>query len=148
VNDKINKRLKSEIKIKDSYISIHFRNTDIKNNITDFILKIRNLDTNIKTIYLASDDNSSYDILQKELPDFIIIRNTIPPKNITNLHYCSDACNDKYNEVYNCIRDIYFILNSTYFIQSKNSGLSQYIILMIENKNYLISDIKNIPIII
>jgi len=148
VNDQINKRLKNEIKIKELYISMHFRNTDIQNNIKEFIKKIRNLDTNIKTLYLASDDNSSYHILKKELSDFIIIRNTIPPENIRNLHYSHEAICNKSNEVYNCLRDIYFILNSIYFIPSKNSGLSKYIISMIKNKNYLISGIDNTPIII
>jgi hypothetical protein len=135
-NDTIYNKLKQENHIKKSYISVHFRNTDIKNNIRIYIKKIRHLinRTGIKNIYLASDDSKAYNII-KNIPGIILHRNTIPPDNIRNLHFSSD---NSYKQVYDSIRDIYFILLSTYFIPSNNSGYSKSIMKMIRSRKYLI----------
>jgi len=134
-NDIINLLNKEEI-INKKYISIHFRNTDKKNDINKFILCIKKLikETNINILYLASDYNEAYDIILDSIPTLKIIRKTIPKKNIINLHYSSK---NKFQEIYECIRDVYYICKSTYFIPSINSNLSETIInRIIKNKNH------------
>jgi hypothetical protein len=125
-NDIINMLNEEEI-ITEKYISVHFRNTDKKNDINKFILCIKKLikETNINILYLASDYNEAYDIILDSIPTLKIIRKTIPPKNIRNLHYSSE---NKFQELYECIRDIYYICKSTYFIPSVNSSFSETII--------------------
>ena len=130
-------KLENEDLIKNKYISVHFRNTDIKNDINRCIKKLEELiiQTKIKFIYWASDDNDSYYIVKKKIPYINIIRKTNPPSNVFNIHYNSK---NKYKQVYDSIRDIFFILKSTYFIPSINSGYSKLIIRMINKKDYII----------
>jgi hypothetical protein len=58
VNQIILNKLRNEIKIVELYISIHFRNTDIKNKLKIFTNKIKIIvkRTNIKTVFLATDN--------------------------------------------------------------------------------------------
>jgi hypothetical protein len=134
INENVLNKLLQEELIKEPYISIHFRNTDLKNDINLFIKKIYKIyDTaKIKIIYISSDYNQTYDIISKEFPEFVVIRKTVPDINIQNLHYSKK---NKYDEIYECIRDIYYISKSNYFIPSYNSGLSRLMINQI-NKNY------------
>jgi hypothetical protein len=144
VNNEIYNKLINEKHIKNNYISVHFRNTDIKNNINEFIKKIKKCieSTNIKTLYLASDYYEMYDIIKKNI-NIEIIRYTIPPKDINNLHYCCEGSIEaKYDRIYESIRDIYFILKSQAFIPSYNSGFSKEIIKMINSKKYIIPNIE------
>lgn len=142
INTDIYNELKKETVIKKDYISIHFRNTDIKkrNDINLFINKLLDIIKQYKlnTIYLATDDYYAYDEIKLNFPNVDIIMNTTPNKNGTNLHYNSK---DKYKQMYDCIRDIYFILNSTYFIPSMNSSMSKNIIHMIKNKKTIIPNL-------
>jgi len=140
INSIIEGLLLKEEGVSESYISIHFRNTDLKNNINQFIAKLRALyyRSGISTVYFASDDCNSYDIFVKWFPYLKFIRKTIPEPNITNLHYSSK---NKFEEIYNCIRDIFFIVKSSYFIPSYNSGLSRMIIEQIRNKNLFFPNI-------
>jgi len=125
--------LNNETKINDNYISGHFRNTDLKNNINNFIQRLQKKidETNIKTFYLATDCFYAHEKIINEIPNINIIQNTLPPPNISNLHYGST---DKYKQVYECLRDIYFILKSDHFIPSINSGMSLLIIEMKKSK--------------
>lgn len=134
VQFEIKEKLNKEVLINEEYISVHFRNTDKKNKINEFINKVYLISkkTNIKTIYLASDDYFAYDEFKKKMPNLNIIRLTIPPKNIKCLHYGEK---NKEKEIYECLRDQYFILKSKYFIPSLNSSLSQLIINQINNSN-------------
>jgi len=98
---------------------------------------------NINFIFLSSDDYNSFEELKKKFPNLKIIRKTIPEKNIRNLHYCSK---NKKKQIYESIRDIYFILKSNYFIPSINSGFSFYVTSMINKKNNLFDEcIFNYP---
>lgn len=126
VNNYILKIISELHKIKGKYISIHFRNTDIKNNSCEFINKINFISKqyNCKTIYLASDDYNFYELLSKD-KEYIIIRNTIPPKDIGNLHY---SAKNKMKQIINLLLDMYSIYKSDYFIPSYNSGLSNFIV--------------------
>lgn len=142
VNSKIENELRKEELLTEDYIAMHFRNTDKKNKMPAFIDKLKkiNKDTNINTLYLASDNYETYDIIKEALPHLNVIRRTIPPKNIHSLHYGST---DKYKQVYECLRDIYYILHSKYFIPSHNSGMSIMIINMINNNNYMIPNMTS-----
>jgi len=126
--------LDNEKKIEEKYIAGHFRNTDMKHDINEFINKIKETinKTGIKTFYLATDDSTAREKIATELPaDITIIQNTVPPANIGNLHYGSK---DKYKQVYECLRDFYFILRADEFIPSRKSGMSRLAMEMRKNK--------------
>ena len=134
VVQKIKDDLDNEKKIEGKYIAGHFRNTDMKHDINEFIDKIKEIinKTEIKTFYLATDDSTAREKIATELPaDITIIQNTVPPANIGNLHYSSK---DKYKQVYECLRDFYFILGSDEFIPSHKSGMSRLAVEMRKNK--------------
>lgn len=134
VVQQIKNELEKEKKIEGKYIAGHFRNTDMKHDINEFINKIKETinKTEIKTFYLATDDSTARDLIASELPeDITIIQNTVPPANIGNLHYGSK---DKYKQVYECLRDFYFILQSDEFIPSHKSGMSRLAVEMRKNK--------------
>jgi hypothetical protein len=134
INDDLYNRIKEENNITSQYISVHFRNTDIKNN-TDYFIKVIKTTlekyNKINTIYLASDDYEFYDIIKNEFALLNIIRKTVPLQNIKNLHYSS---NNSQKQMYECLQDIYNILKSDVFIPSRNSGFSRNIDYMIKNK--------------
>lgn len=140
-NIKINaiyyRQLMGEISIKSKYISVHFRNTDIQNNIYNYITKIQQIinKTGINNLYLATDDHNAYDIFKQNLKNVVIHRKNIPPKVKKNLHYEEK---NKEKLFYSLILDMFFILKSDYFLPSINSGVSQYLIQMIEKNKYLI----------
>jgi hypothetical protein len=142
INENIINKLSKEELIKEPYISIHFRNTDIKNDIQMFIEKIHKIlyTTKINIIYISSDYYKTYDIISKEFPQLLVIRKTIPDNNIYNLHYSNK---NKYDEIYECIRDIYYISKSNFFIPSYNSGLSKLMINQIQQNNPIIPNITS-----
>ena len=94
--------------------------------------------TGINTLYIASDYSETYDIISSHYPDLNIIIRTRPDKNIINLHHTSK---NKFEEIYNCLRDIYYISKSSHFIPSYNSGLSHMIINQINNNSPVIPNI-------
>lgn len=140
LNEDITQKLMLKYTIQNNYISVHFRNTDIKNDIDKLIDKIKTHTTkfDIKTIYFASDCNQSYHTLKSTLKNLEIIRNTVPPDNIRNLHYYSG---NKQEQMENLLLDVYYILKSNYFIPSLNSGMSRRLIDIIQQNH------KFIPII-
>ena len=136
INSIINNKLLSEDAVEGPYIAIHFRNTDIKNDIESFIPKIKiGIEmNNIHTIYLATDDYYSYDTLKTNFPLINIVRKTYPPKDIPNLHYGSSPEDNK-KQMYESIRDVYFILKSDLFIPSMNSSFSKSIVDIIHGRH-------------
>jgi len=137
VNQLILSKLNNEKKIVEPYISVHYRNTDIKNNINIFIKKIRIFYKlrKVKTVYLATDDANALNIFRKRLPGYKIIQLANPKHNVKNQHYSSTNKEECYNQIYGTLRDLYFIFKSKYFIPSYNSGLSRFIIMQIAKKN-------------
>lgn len=126
--------LDNEKKIEGKYIAGHFRNTDMKHDINEFIQRVKEIinKTGIKTFYLATDDSTARGRIASELPaDITIVQNTVPPANIGNLHYGSK---DKYKQVYECLRDFYFILGAEEFIPSRKSGMSRLAMEMRKSK--------------
>ena len=136
INPTILTKLNAEKKIVEPYISIHYRNTDIKNKLNNYINKIKSIvkTTNIKTIFLATDDANAITNFKNQLPDLKIIQLAKPKPNVKNQHYSSASKEECYKQIYETIRDLYFIFQSKYFIPSRNSGLSRFIIMQIINK--------------
>jgi hypothetical protein len=107
----------------DNYIGVHFRNTDIKNDINKIINDI--LKHSYKTIYLATDDCNAFDIMKSRLPNHNIIQYTKPIDSKGKpIHYIND---DKYTLIINILIDIYFLSKSDIFIPSNVSSISHLI---------------------
>lgn len=123
---KVNKNIVDIItdkKITNDYIGLHYRNTDIKNEIKYFISKIYEFSSKTKIIYLATDDYTALNRFKDLLNDeFNIIQYTTPfVINNGGIHYGNP---NKDEIIMNTLIDIYYLTNSTYFIPSLNSGLS------------------------
>ena len=129
------------IKKYNKYISVHFRNTDMTNDISIFIKKIDNTSKlyKINDIFIATDDYKAYDNFKLALPHLNLFRLT-EPENLygKNIHYHSI---DKHKQLMNILIDIYMIIKSDYFIPSINSGVSKWIIYQKNNQyDYAIFD--------
>ena len=148
IKDSIIDRLKKTTIPSKKFISLHFRNTDKKNDINKFInlLKKTIQETKINIVYLATDDYYAFDIIKKNLDNNIELLQYCPPINNNggNIHY---GDKDKDRVIYNTLLDMYVILHSTYFIPSKNSGFSKFIMYMINEKNNNIFNIESNTII-
>lgn len=125
----------NNVLLNNKYIAIHYRNTDIKNDINTFIDSVKK--SQYKLIYLATDDSKAYDIFKLKLPNHTIIQYTIPFDAQGNpIHYAYD---DKYNLILNTLIDIYYLLHGEEFIPSLKSSISRLICTMREtNKNIFI----------
>lgn len=111
------------------YMGVHFRNTDIKNDINIIINSIKQSSYN--TIYLATDDYSAYDLIKKECSNYNIIQFTKPINaNGKAIHY---ADNNKYSLILNILIDIYYLYKSDTFIPCVSSSVSRLINSMREN---------------
>ena len=149
-NIKLNLFFKQFIKNKleeynDNFLSIQFRNTDkindhniIVKKINQHIKKIKR--NKINKIFLATDNPKSLDIFTKLLPEFKIF-------SVCEIEYFNGKCihynsKDKNKLTIDLLKDIYMILKSKYFIPSVNSGVSKWIIQMINNNNNIF-DIKS-----
>ncbi len=148
VNQTILKKLNNETKIVEPYISMHFRNTDIKNKLKRFTNKIKIIvkKTKIKTVFLATDNAKTINAMKKLLPTLKIIQLSNPKPNVKNQHYSSANKEESYNQIYATLRDLYFIFQSKYFIPSRNSGLSRFIMMQIKKKDNIF-DLPSIPFI-
>ena len=142
-NIKLNLFFKQFIKNKleeydDNFLSIQFRNT---NKINDHNIIVKKINQHIKKIkrnkinkiFLATDNPKSLDIFTKLLPEFKIF-------SVCEIEYFNGKCihynsKDKNKLTIDLLKDIYMILKSKYFIPSVNSGVSKWIIQMINNNN-------------
>ena len=133
------------------YISIHFRNTDRKNDINTFYDKIDKLilNTNINCIYLATDDKNAYDLFKNKYPKINFIRDFIPlnKKEGEAMHFGNnrDVCNKL---TFDLLIDMYQIIKSDYFIQSEESGVSKNIVYFLRRKKNFFNEDINIKEII
>lgn len=122
------------------YISVHFRNTDMKHSINDFIKKIRtsSKELNIKNIFIATDDYSAFESFKYFLPKLNFFRvSDIPNCNGKNMHY---HFNDTNILIKNMLNDMYMIVKSKYFIPSEKSGISKWIIHQQKDKDNALFD--------
>ncbi len=114
----------------DNYIGVHYRNTDIKTDLSVIINSIKKYKYN--NIYLATDDFSACNKIKLALPNHTIYQYTIPiDSNGFPIHY---ANKDKYNLVLNLLIDIYFLYNSNEFICSEGSLVSRLTLAMRNEK--------------
>ena len=147
IKDNIKKNIIDKRIIDGDYISVHFRNTDMKNDSSLFLKKILECSNkyNCKNIFIATDDYNFYFELLK-YNKLKIYRNTKPNKDIKNIHYSKT---NKKTQMFNLLCDLYYIFKSKYFIPSVNSGVSKYVISCIQDENYNnFFDVKNKPTII
>jgi hypothetical protein len=107
----------------ENYLGVHFRNTDIKNNINNVINLIKKYKYN--NIYLATDDATAYDKIKISLPNYNIYQYTKPINaNGEPIHY---AEKNKYNLILNILIDIYFLYHANDFIPSAQSTVSRFV---------------------
>jgi hypothetical protein len=153
VKDNIKNIIKSKCinLIEEEYLSIHYRNTDLKHDINFFIEiinknKILLKKNNINKIFISSDDCKAFEefnkILHKEFKLFRV--SDVIETNGAPLHYFSK---DKEKVTMDILTDIYLILNSKYFIQSKNSGISKWIKMMNNSKKNIFQINSNLIIL-
>jgi hypothetical protein len=133
-NDTLNK-LKL-LKFNDNYIGVHFRNTDRVNNYDVYVKKLQQYIN--KRIYLATDDYKAYDYFKNKLPNHNIVRYT-KPQDLGGkcLHF---NCSDKERQVFNTLIDMYMLYNSTIFIDSPHSLVSQLVNTMREQKKSIFDE--------
>ncbi len=131
VNDTIMNKIKEYEDI-NNYIGVHFRNTDIKNDIDKLITEIKK-HSNYTNIYLATDDYKAYELLKLALPNHNIYQYTKPINaNGKPIHYNND---NKYILILNTLIDIYFLNRSNVFIPSLQSSISRLINNMRDTNN-------------
>lgn len=125
VKDEIVETIRSEM-IADKYVGVHFRNTDIRNDIETFIKKIRKIGLSI--VYLATDDYFAFGRFKDSLGDkYTIIQYTKPirlKEGAANIHYCNP---DKDKIIMNALIDTYHLRNAHVFIPSSKSMFSRRI---------------------
>ena len=118
-----------------NYMGVHFRNTDIVHDINQFINNIIKVD-NIKSLYLATDDCTAYNIIKEKCPSHNIIQYTEPCNgNGKPIHYTET---NKYNLVLNLLIDIYYLYKSDVFIQSPGSLVSAFVYDMRNKKEFIV----------
>lgn len=142
ISEEIMNRLEKEEKIEKPFMSLHYRNSDMKHDIEPFLDKISYITKNYKfeTLYLASDDLSSHDKIKERFPSLEIVRKSLPPEEMKE--EWSEYAEDKDKQLYEFLRDVYFILNSVLFIPSPKSSVSRGIIQMIQEKKFIFPDSK------
>lgn len=149
LNNIIMNKLNKSNKIHNNYISIHYRNTDIRNNINKYIDKINKYNKNINTLYVASDDYDAYETFKRFFPNMNVIRYVIPNNNNgKNIHSNVIIYEQSYKQMYETLLDMYMIFNSTYFIPSNNSGLSQFIKNNIQSEINIFNNLKSNCIVV
>jgi len=122
-------------KIYDKYIGVHYRNTDMKHELKDFISKIESLSQYSNIIYLATDDYTAFDRLNELLKDkFKIIQYTKPMEGQIRSVHVSNPNKDEV--ILNALIDMYNLTYSTYFIPSERSGFSIKIIELRKNDDF------------
>jgi hypothetical protein len=143
----VNKSIVDEIKKKgkiDNYIGVHYRNTDMKHDMSDFIHMInKNINLyGLNKIYLSTDDHTAKKRLESLLDSkYEIIQFTEPiDNNGKNIHYGNP---NKDEVIMNSLIDIYYLVKSNIFIPSVKSSFSKKVSKIRENDNFF-TEIFNI----
>lgn len=129
-NNILVKILKYDLTFKfDEYLAIHFRNTDLSNNIYNFYNKIEQY----KNIYVATDDYQIVNNLKKKYPDKEFLSYSEPENTkIFGMHYVKK---NKFKLIFNLLVDIYICMLSNDFVGSPNSSISRIIFYLKKQKN-------------
>ena len=125
-------QIEQDFQIKGDFIGLHFRNTDIENDISAYLPRLRTAiqKYSINQLVIATDDHKARSVFALALPDIDVLQLTSPGQfEGKNIHYHSE---DKNKQIYECFLDIYMLLNSSVLIPSMNSGLSRWIPQMVE----------------
>jgi hypothetical protein len=144
VHDEIRSQIEERFDLEGEYMALHFRNTDIRNDVAAFLPRIRSARDRhqIDRVVVATDDHSAMAQFSEALPEFRFFQYTIPDDfGGKNIHYHSS---DKDKQIYDCLLDIFIMLNSSVFIPSMNSGLSMWVITMVEDGQNLFGIRSNI----
>jgi hypothetical protein len=134
--------------IKKPYISVHFRNTDLKFLTIGEVSKrtqVLSKKFNIDTLYLATDDYTAYNKLRQILSSNIKIIQYIKPENYHGKSLHSQK-KDKHELTMNSFCDMYMILKSQYFIPCAASGFSKWLVCMIKNQKNIFNIKSNTQI--
>lgn len=124
----------------DSYnniLGVHYRNTDMKSDYQEMFSQIQSIinKNDIKIIYLATDDYQAIYNFKKDIKIKVINLTEPPiPSNNKGIHMCSSF--DKEKLILNTLTDMYNLIHCEYFIPTKKSSLSQWI-LKLRKKNTL-----------
>jgi len=124
------------------YASLHFRNTDMKNDIQLFVQKIKKVhkEKKISYFFIATDNHKAFDEFKKKCPNIKFFRIfNVPNCQGKNIHYHHP---DKKEIILNTFYDLYMIGKSKYFIPSMNSGFSKWIIFQRDHEKHNIFDEK------
>lgn len=120
-----------------SFIAVHFRNTDLKHPLDETIERIRLVikDEHIDTIYWATDEAESLSRASEAFPSQKIINfSSIPTlgPNQKCLHYLNDKALSetgvsKRTQIIDALQDIYVLSLAKHFIDSPRSSLSRFV---------------------
>ena len=103
----------SKYKLNYQYQGIHFRNTDIKTELSNVISYINN-----KNIYFATDNINSLNEIKKILPNKNVINfSNLEETNNVGLHKVKE---DKNELIFDLLKDIYLLYLSENLIGSRN----------------------------
>lgn len=125
-------QIEQDFRIEGDFIGLHFRNTDIENDISAYLQRLRAViqKYSIDQLVIATDDHKARSDFALALPDIDVLQLTSPGQfEGKNIHYHSE---DKNKQIYECLLDIYMLLNSSVLIPSMNSGMSRWIVQMLE----------------
>jgi hypothetical protein len=120
----------------DNILGVHYRNTDIKTDYEDIFYRIKFIinKCDVRFIYLATDNYEAIEKFKKNI-SVEIVNFTTPPilPEGKGIHRSSF---DKDTLILNTLTDMYNLINCEYFIPSKKSSLSRWI-LELRRKNTL-----------
>ena len=124
---KVNKNIVEQIPvniIKEPYVGVHYRNTDMKTDLNSVIQKVRHLPPEIQTLYLSTDDYTAFDAFNSAIGyRFKIVQHTKPFNDGgSNIHYGNP---NKDEIILNTLIDIYNLSKAAHFIGNNKSGLSR-----------------------
>ena len=131
------KQIKQDFRIEGDYIGLHFRNTDIENDISSYLPRLRAAiqKYSINRLAIATDDYKARSVFASALPEVDVVQLTSPGSfEGKNIHYHSE---DKSKQIYECLLDIYMLVNSSVLVPSMNSGLSRWVVQMVEDRRNL-----------
>ncbi len=153
INSEIVSKARERIsRIEKPFVGIHFRNTDMRHEISRIISSTKEAieGTWIKDIFLATDDSSSERIFQSEFPNIKIHSfSQIPDHKAlgqSSIHYMSNVALDKAGlskrkQIEDALCDIVGLTHSEVFIASEKSAMSQLVTFLREEgelkKNFI-----------
>ncbi len=125
-------------RIANPFVGIHYRNTDMKHEISEIISSTREalLGNGISDIFLATDDSKSVKIFESEFPGIRIHSFSHIPDHKelgqSSIHYMSTTALDraglsKQTQIEDALCDIIGLVDSNFFIPSEKSAMSQLV---------------------